>query len=259
MKKCDGCKASAAERIEFTMAFQPILDLEARAVWGYEALVRGPNDEPARTILDKVDDDNRYWFDQTCRTKAISLAARHLPANAKLSINFLPKAVYEPRACIRATLAAARQACFDPSRLMFEFTEDERMDDPQHTAHIVDAYRAMGFTTALDDFGSGHAGLSLLAQFQPDIIKIDRELVRAIDQSAARRAILKGVVVAARELGITLLAEGVETEEELRTLRAAHIRLFQGFLLGRPKTGKVENIVVPKRRPPIKRPASMVS
>ena len=234
---CDGCRNADANNfsIPFTMAFQPIVDVEAGTIWGYESLVRGIEGESAFQVLSQLTPENRYAFDQACRVKAIELAGAKLadPA-AKLSINFLPNAVYEPKACIRATLGAASKARFDTSRLMFEFTENERMEDISHVQHIVAEYKRMGFTTALDDFGAGYAGLALLAQFQTDLIKIDMELVRDIDTSPAKQAIVAGIVGIARQLGITVLGEGVETEAELLVLRSAGIRLIQGYFFAKP-------------------------
>jgi EAL domain-containing protein (putative c-di-GMP-specific phosphodiesterase class I) len=92
----------------------------------------------------------------------------------------------------------------------------------------------MGFGTALDDFGAGHAGLALLAKFQPDIIKLDMELIRGIGDSLPRRVIVDGVARMCRQLAITLIAEGVETVEELDALRAIGIRYVQGYLIARP-------------------------
>lgn len=234
---CEGCRNADASSfsIPFTMAFQPIVDVEAGNIWGYESLVRGVAGESAFQVLSRLTAENRYAFDQACRVKAIELAGERLadPA-AKLSINFLPNAVYEPRACIRATLGAAAKARFDPNRLMFEFTENERMEDVGHVQHIVTEYKRMGFTTALDDFGAGYAGLALLAHFQTDLIKIDMELVRDIATSAAKQAIVSGIVAMARQLGITVLAEGVETEAELLMLRSTGISLIQGYYFARP-------------------------
>lgn len=233
---CDGCRNGDAFPIDFTMAFQPIVQLSSGTIWGYEALVRGRNGEGAGAVLAAVTDDNRYRFDQACRVRAIELAGEKMPpgSSAMLSINFLPNAVYEPAACIRASLAAAARADFDPRRLMFEFTENERMSDAGHVESIISAYKKMGFTTALDDFGAGYAGLGLLARFQTDIIKIDMDLVRGVDASPARRAVVAGIVAMARALDIRVLGEGVETEAELRTLAAAGIDLFQGYYLARP-------------------------
>ena len=235
---CQGCRNTDANAfaIPFTMAFQPIVDVTAGRIWGYEALVRGVAGEGAHQVLSQVTEQNRYAFDQACRVKAIELAGRQISdQTTKLSINFMPNAVYEPSACIRATLAAASRMQFDTRRLMFEFTENENIVDVGHLQHIVQEYRRMGFTTALDDFGAGYAGLSLLARFQTDLIKIDMELVRDIDSSRVKQAIVASLVGLARELDIVLLAEGIETEAELRVLRAAGIDLFQGYYFAKPK------------------------
>ena len=235
---CEGCRNTDANSfsIPFTMAFQPIIDISAGKVWGYEALVRGTGGESAYQVLSQVNEQNRYAFDQACRVKAIELAGSKIgDTDAKLSINFMPNAVYEPKACIRATLAAASRMQFDTSRLMFEFTENERIDDVAHVSHIVSEYRRMGFTTALDDFGAGFAGLSLLARFQTDLIKLDMELLRGIEASKVKHAIVRGLVGIAAELNITLLAEGVETEAEMTVLRSLGLRLFQGYYFARPQ------------------------
>ena len=118
---------------------------------------------------------------------------------------------------------------------MFEFTENERMQDVAHVRRIVEAYRARGFTTALDDFGAGYAGLGLLADLQPDMLKLDMALIRGIDGSAARRTIVAGVLQIANALDVRCIAEGVETAAELEVLRSIGIELFQGYLLARPE------------------------
>jgi EAL domain-containing protein (putative c-di-GMP-specific phosphodiesterase class I) len=232
---CVGCREDIALPFEFKMAFQPIVDLGNNRVWGYEALVRGANGEPAFTIIDRVSDDLRYRFDQAARVMAIETAGqlfgRH---DLRLSINFMPNAVYEPGACIQKSLAAARRARFPHENLMFEFTENERMTDTAHVQRIVEAYRKFGFWTALDDFGAGYAGLGLLARLQPDLIKIDMELLRDIHLSQPKQAIVAGIVGIARALDIEVLGEGVENDAELTVLRAAGISLFQGYHFAKP-------------------------
>jgi EAL domain-containing protein (putative c-di-GMP-specific phosphodiesterase class I) len=109
------------------------------------------------------------------------------------------------------------------------------MQDAAHVQNIVASYRNKGFTVAIDDFGAGYAGLALLARFQPDVVKVDMELVRGVDNSVARQAIIAGIVGICRQLDITVLAEGVETRAEAEVLRAAGIRLFQGYLFARPE------------------------
>jgi EAL domain-containing protein (putative c-di-GMP-specific phosphodiesterase class I) len=233
---CPGCQTARPLDFDFSMAFQPIYDVAAERVWGYEALVRGLNGEGAYSILSQVSDDQKYRFDQACRVKAIELASRLFEnsGDLHLSINFMPNAVYEPAACLRATLAAARKNRFPLNSIMFEFTEGEAVTDVQHLQNIIAEYRRMGFITAIDDFGAGYAGLGLLADFQPDLIKIDMHLVRDVDSSRARQAILAALLFVARELDITVLAEGIETEAEFMALKAAGVKLFQGYWFAKP-------------------------
>jgi len=219
------------------MAFQPIVDIRRGCVFAYEALVRGPDGQPAGEVLAAVGDSERYGFDQACRVKAISLAARLglIDTGAMLSINFLPNAVYRPETCIQATLRVARETKLPTERIMFEITEVEKVKDREHLKGIVEAYRKMGFTTAIDDFGAGYAGLSLLAGFQPDILKVDMELTRNIEQSQVRQAIVENLAGLCRQLGIRLVAEGIESLGELAFLERIGIELFQGYLFAKPR------------------------
>ncbi|WP_082108769.1 EAL domain-containing protein [Azospirillum thiophilum] len=220
--------------MDFTMAFQPIVDIAAGQVWAHEALVRGTEGQGAGWVLGQVTDANRYAFDQSCRIKAIELASELPMGGARLSINFLPNAVYKAEACIRATLAAARRTGFPTDRIIFEVTENERVVDHDHLKGIFTEYRRQGFLTAIDDFGSGYSGLNLLAEFQPDIIKLDMELTRGIDANRARRSIVKAILAVCGDLGITPIAEGIETVDEAKTLRDLGVTLMQGYLFARP-------------------------
>ncbi|KQU55644.1 diguanylate phosphodiesterase [Sphingomonas sp. Leaf339] len=244
---CHGCRTSSPLPFDITMAFQPIFDIRTGSVFAYEALVRGVGGQSAGDVMAGVGPDMIYKFDQTCRVNAIELAGRLFAPDddAKLSINFMPNAVYEPDACIRASLAAAHRVGFDPGRLMFEFTEDERMQNVPHVRRIIEAYRARGFTTAIDDFGAGYAGLGLLADLEPDMLKLDMALIRSIDTSSARRTIVAGVVQIADALGVKCIAEGIETAAELQTLREIGIRLCQGYLLARPAIGALPQAFLP--------------
>lgn len=233
---CVGCRDGAGFAGELAMAFQPIIDVQLSRIHAYEALIRGPNGEGAASVLSQVGPENLYAFDQRCRVAAIegAVAAGILDGDARLSINFLPNAVYTPAACIQVTLATARATGFPSNRLIFEFSETEQMPDPAHVAGIVAAYRKMGFATALDDFGSGHAGLTLLANIHPDFIKLDLALIRGIDSSLSRRTIVSHVMHLCADMGIAVIAEGVETQGEFDALRELEVRYMQGFLIGEP-------------------------
>lgn len=238
-----GCQACKVEQRTFAiaMAFQPIVDAESGRAFAYEALVRGVHGESAQEVLAGVAPEDRYAFDQQCRVGAIecAVAAGILDGDAKLSINFLPNAVYSPVACIQLTLETARRTGFPLDRLIFEFTENEQMPDTEHARGIVEAYRELGFSTALDDFGAGHAGLTLLAKFQTDFLKLDMELVRDIDTSQPRRAIVESLVRLAESLDMEVIAEGIETAAEYDTLREIGVRYLQGYLLGRPELARL--------------------
>lgn len=231
--RCSACREGQTLNFPISMAFQPICDLQNRRVFAYEALVRGPQGEPAGSLLQQVDADNLYAFDQACRVKAVEWGARlNLPG--LLSINFMPNAVYQAETCIRATLEAAARFGFPLERIIFEVTEQEQVLDIEHLLQILYAYRKQGFKTAIDDFGSGYAGLNLLADFQPDLLKLDMELIRGIDQDSVRQVLVDGTLQMCRRLGVDVIAEGVETREELAVLKDMGIQLFQGYLLARP-------------------------
>ncbi|WP_289283614.1 MULTISPECIES: EAL domain-containing protein [unclassified Methylophaga] len=232
-KICQSCTEDNNLDFDFTMAFQPIINCSNETIYGYEALVRGINNESAYSVISRVNDSNRYLFDQLCRVKAISLASK-LNITSMLSINFLPNAVYVPERCIRTTFEAAKQYDFPTERIMFEFTEVEKIDDTEHVKRIVDYYQSLGFKTAVDDFGSGYSGLNLLADFQTDIIKLDMALIRHIDSNKVRQAIIKNCITMFDELNITTLAEGIETYEEYAWLRDAGIKLMQGYYFAKP-------------------------
>ncbi len=230
---CKECRDKTKLGIDFTMAFQPIVDVSDKSIFGYEALVRGLNNEGADFILSQLNDSNRYRFDQAIRVKAIDLAKR-LDLQGMLSINFLPNAVYKPETCIRATLEAAAEMDFPTDRIMFEVTEGEKVIDNDHLRNIFKEYKKHKFTTAIDDFGAGYAGLNLLADWQPDIIKLDMSLTRNVNSDRVRRALVFGIISICKELDIKVIAEGIETIEECLTLVDEGVTLFQGYLFARP-------------------------
>ena len=230
---CDNC---AMQPFPFSMAFQPIVDVPARQIYAYEALVRGPGGEGARSVLDQVTDANRAAFDQSIRRRAIEIATHKgiLASGAALSINFMPAAMYNPETCVQTTLATAKRCGLPLDRLIFEITEEERVVSYDRLRAIFACYRGHGFRAAIDDFGAGYAGLNLLAEYQPDLLKLDMTLLRGIDASPIRQAIVRSVIELCRILEVTVLAEGVETDAELHTLLDLGVSLFQGFLLARP-------------------------
>lgn len=124
---------------------------------------------------------------------------------------------------------------FPTTQIIFEVNEAEPVGDRAHRRGIFAEYKRQGFMTAIDDFGAGYAGLSLLADFEPDLIKLDMELIRNVHLDRTRRAIIAGAVQTCRQLGIGVIAEGIESDDEVLALRDLGVTLMQGYRFARPK------------------------
>lgn len=222
--------------IRFSFAFQPIFDIKAGAPFAYEALVRGAYGEPAISVLSKVDDVARFGFDQAVRVRAVELAASLMPGETgpALAINFMPDAVYDPVRGLRSTLEASRRVAFGHKRLLLEASGRDRVADPARFANIMSHYSAVGFTTAIDDFGAGDANLATLVDVAPHMLKLDRHLVRDIDTDYRRRAIVAGITRMARDLDIEVVGQGIDTVPVFKALASLGVRLFQGDLFAKP-------------------------
>ncbi|MFD1622117.1 EAL domain-containing protein [Thalassotalea marina] len=235
------CNCATPLEFDIKMAFQPIVDVKSRQVVAYEALVRGVNGESAFHVLSKVNDENKYSFDQTCRVRAIETFAS-LNSKCTLNINFMPQAIYEPKACLAKTLRAAKRCGLPIANIHFEITEHEQVVSHDFLVEILTAYKKQGFKTAIDDFGAGFSGLNLLSGFQPDYIKLDMLLTRNIDKNPAKQAIIHGILIMCERLNIQLLAEGIETHEEYLYLKNIGIVLMQGYLFAKPALEELPEI-----------------
>ena len=216
-----------------SFAFQPIVDMSTRTVHSYEALIRGAENEPAYKVLKRVPPGTMHLFDQQARAVAIDLATR-LEIGCCLNLNLLPLSLYSSPEAITSTLEAATRNHLPLDRLVLEVVEGEVIADQARFAKLMDQYRALGVRVAIDDFGAGYAGLSLLANFQPEQIKLDMELVRGVERHGPRQAIVRAILQACFDLGIDVIGEGVETIEEYAWLANAGVQLFQGYLFAKP-------------------------
>ncbi|MEA1079389.1 EAL domain-containing protein [Marinobacter sp. ASW11-75] len=230
---CGQCECGEGLDFSFSFAFQPIVDVVNRSVYAYEALVRGLEGEGAMSVLEQVNERNRYTFDQVCRVKAVKLAAR-LGMESRLSINFMPNAVYQAEYCIRTTLAAAKTYDFDTRKIIFELTENEKLASVEHLVSIIEAYKEMGFATAIDDFGAGYSRFNIMIASPPDILKLDMGLIRGIHDNPNKQAVVSGIITMMNHLGGRIVAEGVETKQEYFWLRSQGINLYQGYLFAKP-------------------------
>jgi EAL domain-containing protein (putative c-di-GMP-specific phosphodiesterase class I) len=237
--------AAPAPHALYSYAFQPIVDTVTASIFSYEALIRGPNGESAASVFERIAGAALHQFDGDSRVAAMQLA-RRLGLGCKLNLNFLPHSLYTCPDSLQRMLAAARATGIEPERLILEVTEEEAVHDPAAFARAINELRRSGVNLAIDDFGAGYAGLAMLADFQPDIIKLDMKLVRGIDGHGPRQAIVRAVGQACTDLGIDVIAEGIETPAEWRWLEDSGIRLFQGHLFGRPEFESLPQLRMPE-------------
>lgn len=222
-----------------TAHFQPIVHAaEPTRAFAHEALLRGENGTgdlipPDRLFAAARASDLLFHLDRVARITAIREAARH-ELQGSVFINFNPSTIYDPEFCLRTTLEAARETGSDPGRFVFEVVESDRVEDADHLSRILGWYRNHGFRVALDDLGAGYNSLNSLTSLRPDFVKVDRELVRGVEADPARQSILGHLIGMAGDLGIGLIAEGVETAGEYRWLSDAGVDYLQGFYFARP-------------------------
>lgn len=229
-----------------SFAFQPIVDACAGTVVSYEALIRGASGESAHSVLSLVPHGDLHEFDARGRVTAIALAAR-LGLRTQLNLNFLPQSLFGQQDFLAPMLEAAATVGLPVDRLVLEVTEGEVIDDVARFAALIKRYRAQGLKLAIDDFGAGYCGLNLLAEFQPDILKLDMALLRGIEHSGPRQAIVRAILSACTDLGIDAIAEGVETVDEFGWLADEGVTLFQGYLFGRPGFESLPAVTMPPR------------
>ncbi len=230
--------------VEYSYAFQPIVDTESQSIKAYEALVRGPAGESAWSVLQQFSGDDLLRFDGAGRLRAISMAA-DLGIECELSLNLLTDSLDLDPSVLDQTVEHAESLGIPAKQLIFEVSETEAIANPRQFLEQVDPLRGSGVKFSLDDFGAGYSGLNLLAEFQPDTIKLDLTLVRDIHRKGARQAIIRGVLCTCEDLGIDVVAEGVECVEEYDWLWLEGVRLFQGYLFAKPAFGELPTAQFP--------------
>ena len=220
-----------------TMAYQPIVDAVEQRTIAYEALVRGLHNEPAATVLrDAADEEAEGATEERCGTLAVEIAAMlgiH-ESGADLFVNFSPEGGLLESLTLCSAIDAAERAGLPLNRLILEITEQQPFRNAAELRRTLSPYRARGLRTALDDFGAGFSGLSTLAAFQPDIVKVDMALTWGIEADRAKRVIVQAVLRMCCAMGISVIAEGVEGPEQRDALLELGIRLMQGNFFSEP-------------------------
>jgi EAL domain-containing protein (putative c-di-GMP-specific phosphodiesterase class I) len=216
--------------------YQPVVDLADRRVLGYEALTRVADDAfdgPDHLFKVAHANDSVWKLERLCRETQLR-GARGLAAGQLLFLNVEPDSIHDPALRSESTFQVLREAGLKPSQIVLEMTEHSAVADPGTFRQLLNHLQFQGFRLAVDDVGSGYSGLKSIAELKPDFIKIDMALIRDIHQDAIKQDLTATIARFSVSSGITLIAEGVETVEELACLRAIGVRYAQGYLFARP-------------------------
>ncbi|AMO49504.1 EAL domain, c-di-GMP-specific phosphodiesterase class I (or its enzymatically inactive variant) [Kosakonia oryzendophytica] len=228
-------------------AFQPIIEPLRGNISSIEALIRGPNGGSPLEYFSSIPSDKLHEADLASKAWALAMASRMGIGNHKVAINLLPMSLVKIPGAVDILLSHITRNNLNPGQIIVEVTEDEVISGYEEFTWAIRQLRAAGIGLAIDDFGSGFAGLSLLAKFQPDKLKIDRTIVTDIHLHGPKQAIVKAIIDCCAELQITVVAEGVEKVEEWCWLEAVGIERFQGFLFARPVLNGISPINWPHR------------
>lgn len=229
-------------------ALQPIVDPLRREVSSLEALIRSSSGGSPEAYFSSIPRDQLYQADLDAKAYAFALVNRIGIGDCKVSVNLLPMSLVAVPGAVDILLEQLAGNGLAPEQLIVEVTEQEVISYLDGFKTAITQLRRAGIGLAIDDFGAGFAGLSLLADFQPEKLKIDRTLIDGVHADGPRQAIVRSIVQFCAALGITIVAEGVETVEDWCWLQAAGIEKFQGYLFARPALNGVAPIWWPSRK-----------
>lgn len=236
----DSCAEYLKEIIEqhkLSALFQPILNLKSGEFFGFEGLIRGPADSPLHSPINlfgaAAQQGLSLEIEMLSRQTILeAFAMQNLPGH--LFLNVSPQALTHPSFKNGQTLAFMSELNIDPARVVIEITENQPTFDFEGMRSALLHYRAMGFKIAIDDLGEGFSSLRLWSELRPDYIKVDMHFVQGVDQDPVKLQFLKSIQLIAESCGTHVIAEGVETEAELRVVRDIGIAFGQGYFIARP-------------------------
>lgn len=223
---------------DIRIVFQPVVSLSNAEILGYEALCRGPKDSllerPDALFSTAAQFDLVWELEYLCRRAALE-KAKDLNPSKMVFINVDPQIINDPRFQKGQTQDMLREFQANAGNIIFEITEKTAINDYKSFCRILDNYTSQGYKIAIDDTGSGYSGLRTLAEIRPTFIKVDMELVRDIDKNYLKQAMLKALYEFSISTNSKIIAEGIETQDELATLINMGIPYGQGFFLQTPQ------------------------
>ncbi|MBB6429049.1 putative bifunctional diguanylate cyclase/phosphodiesterase [Algisphaera agarilytica] len=224
------------------MAYQPIVTVAEGDVVGFEALVRWKHPEMGVVRPDHfihVAEETglivplgRWVLEESCRE--LMLIRQAMPGfEFTMNVNLSKRQLVQPDV-VDMLVEVVENAGVDPQWIKLEITESVIMDGQAQVTVVLEEMRRRGFKLAMDDFGTGHSSLSCLHQFPIDVLKIDRSFVSSLDHHVEFAAVIQAIVTLAHTLGLTVVAEGIETMEQLAVLQALDCDSLQGYLFAKP-------------------------
>ncbi len=219
---------------DIKVVFQPIVDIARKEIIGYEALSRGPHNtemENPEILFNIATEGDLVWeLERVCREKALSYTNK-MEKHQLLFLNNEPEVIYDPRF---RSLEILRRTHTPPDRIVLEITERTAIKDFSAFVKAIKYFRSVGFKISIDDAGSGYASLKSIALLSPDFIKFDINLIRNIDSSLIKQNIVELLIQLAPKINAKIIAEGVETREELQTIQKMGVKYVQGFYFAHP-------------------------
>lgn len=234
--------------IDFSFAFQPIIDPMSQRVIALEALIRGRDGETPATYFDNLNPEELYTADLQSKKTAFAMASALGLNDKMLSVNLLPMTLVNKPDAVSFLINEIAAHGLVPEQIIVEFTESEVISRFDTFAQAVKSLKAAGICVAIDHFGAGFAGLQLLSRFQPDRIKISRELITDVHKSGPRQAIIQAIIKCCTSLEIMISAVGVEKPEEWMWLESAGIEIFQGNLFAQACLNGTPSVAWPEKK-----------
>lgn len=230
--------AEVIERRLLQPVFQPILGFRARSYLGFEALIRGPQGSPLHMPLALFGAAHRLGLvlelERACRELSLrAFAAAGL--TGKLFLNVSPQCLQDPSLLNGATLRLLRELGLPPSRVVLEITENQKITDFAEVRDLLAHYRGLGHDIAIDDLGEGFSNLRMWTELHPQYVKIDRHFINGIGDNALKFQMVRSIHGLAEACSAHIIAEGIETEAEFRTVRDLGIAYGQGYYIARPQ------------------------
>jgi EAL domain-containing protein (putative c-di-GMP-specific phosphodiesterase class I) len=227
-----GLEAAFGEVLDsLWMSFQPIAEISPRRIFAYEALLRSSNStlpNPSSVLEAAERLDRMHELGRVVRRK-VAEATRRLPEDVLLFVNVHPIELGDDD-----LFSSSSPLSEHAHRIVIEVTERAHLDSVPDLGSRIDRLRGLGYRLAVDDLGAGYSTLTAFVRLNPEFAKIDMFLVRDLHRSEAKQALVRSLLALCREMGIRVVAEGIENADEMQALSKLDADLFQGYFLGRP-------------------------